>query len=617
MIVVEVGNQKIPVQADDFASEATLQQLVNVSTAMAQSISQQSRNDTRQNTNDSKQTEALTRIAQNTGESRTMRGLNALGSAATGLTAATMNLATSIEGMKTSQLVSNIGQAGSDLASLLPGKLGTVMEFAADTLTSGATMLVGMMEKLGASFNTLRRVGVGFGTELEKIRMAAANSGMQLDAFAALLAQNGVTVKSLGDSTGTGALKLAELSDTFYKVTQNFGNFGMGMTEINQLLLDEIEIRRQSGMDVRNLSTNFTILGNAITENARRQEAMSRMTGEDMRARMAAQREALSDTRVRAALVGAGEDLIANFRTLNSALLRFDPTGDLRSALQQSFATGFDPMAFAPELIAVLGPGVQGLLGEAQNAMRTMDPGQFANWFEKNMAAQMETMSNNEDYRQQLIMMTHSTNSALANAANSVLESMTSMSKGNINLAESLRLTQDMGDAASYAEMSANMERFGAALSMRLTDVGLGFMKGISNQLDNLGVDKSDENFANIALQEMRSVLMTGETTSGYGADDLKGSILGALSALGESASNALGLELASASLQTQEEIRINTEQMNLSLGVLVNRTLEAPTSSSDSVGPSNYVIHPTQTSTIGFNAVNDAYNRSIGGGGR
>ena len=568
VIQIPIGDQNVAVNVEEFASEATLQRLVQIQSGLASVLTADS----------GKLLKAMRELDSSIDEGNrsTMSVMTQIGhgfgKAASGLTQAATDIALSVEGMKTSDLFSSVGSGLSSVAQIIP-KIGGGLAEAGQNLTNGATMLIGMMEKLGASFNTMRRVGIGFGDELAKIRSAAGVAGMQLDAFGALLVQNGVTIQSLADSTGQGAIRLSSLSEEFYRSTQRFGNFGMGMTEINQLLLDEIEIRRQAGMEVRNLSLSFNGLGGVITNNMRIQESMARQTGEDMRARLAAQREAMSDTRVRAALVGQGENLIQNFRSLNSALLRFDPTGDLRTAMQQSFATGFDPMAFAPELIAVLGPGVQGLLSEAQNAMRTMDPSQFASWFESNMAAQMETLSNNEEYRQQLIMMTHSTNSSLASSANAVLEAMTSMSKTSIDLRQALINTSNMGDGASFAQMSANMERFGAALSQQFTTAGMEVLTGIGKLM---GSDGSETDFVNRAMIEIRSLLLYGQTTTnqklseviagapnsredGNGETGFTGQMVSILASLPERFVSGLGIEI-------QQSQLVEMRQMNFHL---------------------------------------------------
>lgn len=476
-----------------------------------------------------------------------------------------------IQGMSTAELVHNMGSGISGVAGMIHPTLGNIMQ----SVSNGLTMLIGMFERLGASFNTVRRIGLGFGDELEKVRLNAVNSGMQLDAFAALLVQNGETIASLGRNTSQGAMEMARLSTVFYKMTSQFGNFGMGMTEINQLLLDEIEIRRITSSQGYALNQNFIQLGQAITDNVNRQEAMARLTGEDMRARMAAQVQGLTDSRVVAALQILDDEtgsVTANFRTLNSALLRFDPTGMIRDALGQSLATGFDPAAFAPEMMAMLGPGIQGLLSEARNAMRTMNPDEFSNYFESNLQAQFEALRNNESQMQHLIMLSQSSNQNVAASAKAALDAVTRMqvfseqrqaveSDSRLSAVENIsKMVRDSINATRTSEydnaamMSAYMERFGAAVSFTMTDMGLNVAKQIEGIMGGNGVDKTTVNL----LEATRNLLLGGEYAKEDGTITKlnMNELISLFSNLPAAFQSAMGWEVQNS--QLNEQIRTN-----------------------------------------------------------
>lgn len=527
-VQIPISGQMVNVDVNDFASESTLR-LVAESTVSSMQLLRKIANE------DSGDDQQIQRLNQSiselintnrdgdrrteTAQLKLLSGLGKLTQGAGNALGAAGEFAMSLQSMNTAGLIQSLGSGLGSLAGLIP-IIGDKIDGAFTGMANAAAMAMGMLEKLGASFNTVRRIGAGFGGELSEIRGAAATSGMQLDAFGALLVQNGETIASLGRNTADGAMALATLSSRLYQITSQFGNFGMGMTEINQLLLDEIEMRRVTIGQTLSVNSNFGQLGQAITENIRRQESMSRLTGEDVRARMTAQIQALSDSRVRASLIGESAQLLENFRSLNSSLLRFDPTGDIRNALGQSLATGFDPMAFAPEILAVLGPGVQGVLREAQNAMRSMDPGEFMTYLETNLVQQFEGLRQNESYMQQLIMLSQSNNQQLASAATAALDTLTSMQRlGEIrqnsalntiySVAELIEQSYRETGSSEYANealMAATMERFGAAMSYSMTTMGLTLTQQLASSMKQDGLSGADA--AVFALEEIRNLLL-------------------------------------------------------------------------------------------------------------
>jgi hypothetical protein len=617
-VVIPIGGQNVPIDLQDFASEETTRRIAEYSeqtaTMLRQLIGQDAGDDAAQNRVQQLLAQLLQSSERGNREQQrsTVSMISRLGRGLDNTAGELINVGRQLQSMNTAELVNNVG---SMVSNMLPGGFGRTAQMA----VNGLTALVGLLERTAASFNTLRRAGAGFGNEMEQLRSAAATSGLQLDNFAALVLENGRTIKSLGATTTEGALRFSQMSDVFYQALEPFGNFGMNMTDINQLLLDEIEARRVTTGTVYRLGQNFGTLTQAVVENARRQEAMARITGQDMRERMAAQAQARDDSRVRAALIGASERMLQNFNSVSAGLSRFDPGGTITAAFGQAFATGFDPMAFAPEMMAVLGPGIQGLLREAQQNMDAMDPDQFSRWFESNLAAQFEAMRGNEDYMRQLTMMSHSTNQQMASSAQTLLTTLTQFQRiqedresqealrgegtpmGNLarmthnieqSISAALRETggADFNDAS---RMQAQLDRFGASLSSYMATNSIQMLDRVSRVFDLQGT-----NLANQVLGNMRDFIQGLPTVGGrsldgqeYSMSDFGNFFSNIYAALDDSAQSAIDFEIQNAQLS-------ENRQTNLLIRELISLTAQNAGSQDEQIAVVNRVLDRFNDST-------------------
>lgn len=524
------GQGMVAVDVNGFAEESTLQQIRELSEVTANALSKIAGEDAGDDSLSRNTNQILSQILnqlQNSSQKddanakKTQGMLGGFKGAAAGALGGAVNFGRRLEGMNAAEIVRSLGEVLGPLSAI----------------TNGLSVLIGVIEKQAASFNTLRRVGAGFGEEMDGIRSSAAMAGLQLDNFAALVLENGRAVKSLGRDTTEGAARLSILSDAFYEALTPFGGFGMNMTEINQLLLDEIEARRLTTGSIRNQNMTFKQLSNSIIENVRQQEAMSRLTGQDMRERMAAQQAGRQDARVRATLIGASETLKRNFDNVNATLSRFDPTGQITSAFGQAFATGYDPMAFAPELMSVLGPEIQGILRSARNNMESMNPEQFQRTFEAQMQVAFENVRNNEQQMQQLIYLSQSTQGEMANAANSFLQTLTSFQRiqeqrqmedaaiqSDTGVGAVLRMERAIIEAMNETQnasfnnaslMQSSIDRFSAAISMQMTNFAMGAIEAGDNTIGALirrmtGSEPSPNgnNAVTSIMNELRNLLM-------------------------------------------------------------------------------------------------------------
>ena len=479
-IQIPIGGQMVAVDVGDLASESTLQGIQNYSRQNTEILNTIARAVERTGTNTQQLEDVMRSSSNNQSQqagavaklsSQTIKDQQAASkSSITRQENAAKSLFANLESMTAAKLAQTLG-------SLIPGAIGAAIGGALGTT-------VGLLEKFGAALNTSRRVGVGFGDSLMDLRAASGNAGMQFDGFTAMLVQNGKTIKSLGDSTSAGAMAFAQLSLKTQEVFREFGNFGMGMTEINQMILMEVEARRTSvGVTLRG-DAAYRRLAESVADNVRQQEAMASVTGQDVRERLAAQQSGLSESNVRAKLAGASEDMYRNFNSVSGALSRFDPSGDITNAFGQAIATGFDPMAFAPEMLSLLGPGVTGLLDEAKNNMKTMDPGAFAQWFETSMQDQFSTIKADDARMNQLILLTQSSNAAVANSAKAILDSVnTQVQFTDENYIKALEKA-GISDSNEASMLSSTLDRMTAQISSTLSTGAMASLKGIMETLE-------------------------------------------------------------------------------------------------------------------------------------
>ena len=490
-IQIPIGGQMVNVEVNDLASENTLQNISAKANQQVDLLGRIAVGIGATTTNTQQLEEIMKNSANRTGDiindigrNSSERNKNDSESSkrnADRIANSAKDLFTNLETMTAAKLAQTLG-------NLLPGVLGA----AAGTML-GTT--IGMLEKFGAALNTSRRVGVGFGDTLMDIRKSAGLAGMQFDGFTAMLVQNGAAIKSLGDSTAAGAAVFGRLSRETQAVFQEFGNFGMGMTEINQMILLEVEARRASvGVTLRG-DMAYRKLAESVADNVRQQEAMASVTGQDVRQRLAAQQVALSESNVRARLAGSSEELYRNFNTVSAALSRFDPSGDITNAFGQAIATGFDPMAFAPEMMSLLGPGVTGLLDQAKNNMKTMDPRAFAQWFETSMQDQFAAIKADDARINQLIMMTQSSDASLANAAKSILDSVTKQSMfSDKNYADAYKAA-GISNAAEASMLSSTLDKLTAQYSSTMTTGAMASLKGIMESIPGLNPGDGEMNY--------------------------------------------------------------------------------------------------------------------------
>ena len=93
----------------------------------------------------------------------------------------------------------------------------------------------------------LADVGAGLNTRYIDLVESSATAFMFVDEFANVIGENGIAIRNLGDSATDSFQQFSSLSRQLQENTRQFGMFGMQQEELNELLLNQIEIERQSG----------------------------------------------------------------------------------------------------------------------------------------------------------------------------------------------------------------------------------------------------------------------------------------------------------------------------------------------------------------------------------
>ena len=348
VIQIPIGGRAVPIEVPNFAMEDTQQSILSVSQQIRDAITGVEGNDrqTQSAIND------LTReVASGNQQQRSLfRNLGGFGRGAAGSAAA---------GFDRLGDVTKAGDFGQKLFDSM-GMANIGVQFG---------LVFGTMEQLGEVLNKVARVGVNFGDDLLKVQDQAAGLGLTLDQFGKIVGTQGSIMKGLGDNTEQGSRRFLDLATEVRKSTKDFGYFGTKSDEMAMILADELEVRRQTiGTErLRNLTEKE--LAKQMTESLAINEAMARLTGQDVQERRKAALEARRSAIAQSFLSEQSEETQRRFSELAGALSTVPGGEELSQAILNGIATGMDPRAFAPKLIGMLGDGASELIDFATSAV--------------------------------------------------------------------------------------------------------------------------------------------------------------------------------------------------------------------------------------------------------
>ena len=229
---------------------------------------------------------------------------------------------------------------------------------------------VGVIEGFAKNLTELSNTGVGLTTSLQNLRGDAADAGLDLASYGKIINGNSRAIKAMGSSTDDGARNFAALSKQLRNSARDVGQFGLSNTEYNEILAEEIEIRRRGGMSQAQITDS---VNKSMNELMSETTALASITGQDRREMLRNRQAIMSDPIIETArqqFAALGKDLPANIGNLGSIIGGLGDEGAVfAGALAQAAVTDIPFFSTAlgsqlKEMISVGGPEIQGAFAD-------------------------------------------------------------------------------------------------------------------------------------------------------------------------------------------------------------------------------------------------------------
>ena len=229
---------------------------------------------------------------------------------------------------------------------------------------------VGVIEGFAKNLTELSNTGVGLTTSLQNLRGDAADAGLDLASYGKIINGNSRAIKAMGSTTDDGARNFAKLSKALRHSARDVGQFGLSNTEYNEILAEEIEIRRRGGMSQAQITES---VNKSMNELMSETTALASITGQDRREMLRNRQAVLSDPIIETArqqFAALGKDLPANIGNLGSIIGGLGDEGAVfAGALAQAAVTDIPFFSTAlgsqlKEMISVGGPEIQGAFAD-------------------------------------------------------------------------------------------------------------------------------------------------------------------------------------------------------------------------------------------------------------
>jgi hypothetical protein len=210
----------------------------------------------------------------------------------------------------------------------------------AGALGIAAGLAVGTVVQFSKDLTEMSNIGVGFGDTLLELKAHSTATGLQLADYGKLIAGNLDGMLALGGTVHEGARIFSGLSKQIRETSSDFHQFGLSNTEMNQVIADEIELRRKSGMQQ---SLIFASVAGSMNDLMLETSALANITGQDRREVMRARNEAMNDE-VTSAFLGTLDDVgKENVLGTKSIFNKLGAAGDtMFSSIFGGMASGLD-----------------------------------------------------------------------------------------------------------------------------------------------------------------------------------------------------------------------------------------------------------------------------------
>ena len=268
---------------------------------------------------------------------------------------------------------SNLSKASKDLATGFgKGDLKGIATALGSVAGLGgvAGFAAGVLEGFGKGLTELSNTGVGLSTGLVKLRQDASDAGLDLASYGKIINGNSRAIKAMGATTDDGARNFAALSKQLRNSARDVGQFGLSNTEYNEILAEEIEIRRRGGMSQEQITSS---VGDSMNSLMKETTLLAAVTGQDRREMLRNRASILNDPIVETArqqFAALGKDLPANIGNLGAIIGGLGDEGAVfAGALAQAAVTDIPFFSTAlgsqlKEMISIGGPELQGAFAD-------------------------------------------------------------------------------------------------------------------------------------------------------------------------------------------------------------------------------------------------------------
>jgi len=298
------------------------------------------------------------------------------------------------------QAVGKAGVSGMVKGLQNPGMMTNFMKtIGLGGLATSFGMVMGMAEKLSSVYSFAGDVGLSFGENVLGTSERLSNIGIQLDTFGDVVATNLGAMRELGPNVEDGSQRFIGLVEDFRNSTKEFGYFGMASGEMAEFMAEELDIRRKS-MDAEQLRLYIqNDLNDAMVQNFKEQQAMAKVTGQNVRERIRAQMAAQEDIRLQVAMQGMSRDQLDAIKAVTGNLTTNlgDAGKNIMDAIIQGVAVEGSEMATAGGRMAQLDTSGN-IMAIIQEGIQAIRGGEDATTVNNRVAQLIQDFKNSADF---------------------------------------------------------------------------------------------------------------------------------------------------------------------------------------------------------------------------
>jgi hypothetical protein len=388
--------------------------------------------------------------------------LTGISNVVTATTSAFLDLATQAmdNQAKMSDFYGALGKVAGEIpifGGILGGVIGLFQQMAA------------MQEKNLQVYQSLTTSGINFGGSLTNLRLAASNSYMSLDAFAALMQKNSTTFAKMGGTVNDGAEAFAKMANGFIKSPAGDRLLALGYTtdQVNSGLADYINVT--GGRNAQEMKNTKEVTAGAAVY-MEQLDGLAQMTGKN--------REQLAEEMKKRAANAAWESKLQGMTEAE----RNKATIGMANAMAtggEGAADAFQAQVMGVAVQTKAGMAYTGMYGAAAEGIRkSADMVYDTNVKDADMNKQMISnkatqAEEGKKYSDQLNFSLSQTNSAVSGVVQEAGALNNQFKKQGVEGAEQAMKKKQLADseAAEIAKANKGMQEFGQQIMGFLTPI--------------------------------------------------------------------------------------------------------------------------------------------------